>query len=117
MTKLDAFLATPDKWPQMEDTVTKSMEEMTWQEVEPGGVITEPGNAKAYLTGSWRSQRPDCSEEKCIRCWRCYIMCPDMAISPDYEKNMFVWNYDYCKGCGICAYECPKDAIEMVEEG
>jgi len=23
----------------------------------------------------------------------------------------------HCKGCGICAVECPKDAIVMVEEG
>ncbi|KXA91095.1 pyruvate synthase, partial [candidate division MSBL1 archaeon SCGC-AAA259A05] len=23
---------------------------------------------------------------------------------------------DYCKGCGICAKECPVDAIEMVKE-
>jgi Pyruvate/2-oxoacid:ferredoxin oxidoreductase delta subunit len=21
---------------------------------------------------------------------------------------------EYCKGCGICAYECPKGAIQMV---
>jgi len=27
-----------------------------------------------------------------------------------------VWNYDYCKGCGTCAFECPVDAIEMVPE-
>jgi 2-oxoisovalerate ferredoxin oxidoreductase delta subunit len=25
-------------------------------------------------------------------------------------------NYDYCKGCGICAHECPTKAITMVEE-
>ncbi|PIV68985.1 MAG: ferredoxin, partial [Euryarchaeota archaeon CG01_land_8_20_14_3_00_38_12] len=25
-------------------------------------------------------------------------------------------NYDYCKGCGICANECPKNAINMEEE-
>jgi len=23
---------------------------------------------------------------------------------------------DYCKGCGVCAEECPKEAIEMVDE-
>jgi len=25
-------------------------------------------------------------------------------------------NMDYCKGCGICAEECPTDAIQMVAE-
>jgi pyruvate ferredoxin oxidoreductase delta subunit len=25
-------------------------------------------------------------------------------------------NYDYCKGCGICAQECPVKAISMVPE-
>ena len=28
-----------------------------------------------------------------------------------------VINYDYCKGCGICAEECPRKCIVMVEEG
>ena len=27
-----------------------------------------------------------------------------------------VVNYDYCKGCGICAEECPTKCIAMVEE-
>jgi Pyruvate/2-oxoacid:ferredoxin oxidoreductase delta subunit len=24
---------------------------------------------------------------------------------------------DFCKGCGICAHECPRKAISMVAEG
>jgi pyruvate ferredoxin oxidoreductase delta subunit len=96
--------------------VTKPMDKIDWQEIEPGGVITEPGNASCYHTGTWRSQRPVYHEEKCIRCWRCYITCPDAAIYPDYANNCMAYRYDYCKGCGICAYECPKNAIDMVEE-
>ncbi len=30
--------------------------------------------------------------------------------------NRFHFNYDYCKGCGICAVECPCGAIKMVPE-
>jgi pyruvate ferredoxin oxidoreductase delta subunit len=26
-------------------------------------------------------------------------------------------NYDYCKGCGVCAQECPRHAVIMGEEG
>ncbi|MEM2686731.1 MAG: 4Fe-4S binding protein, partial [Thermoproteota archaeon] len=25
-------------------------------------------------------------------------------------------DYNYCKGCGICAEECPRKAITMVPE-
>ena len=28
----------------------------------------------------------------------------------------FEFNYDYCKGCGVCVAECPCGAIEMVPE-
>ena len=27
------------------------------------------------------------------------------------------FNYDYCKGCGVCAKVCPFHAIEMIDEG
>jgi Pyruvate:ferredoxin oxidoreductase and related 2-oxoacid:ferredoxin oxidoreductases, delta subunit len=32
-----------------------------------------------------------------------------------YDRKYEI-NYDYCKGCGICANECPTKAIEMVPE-
>jgi len=49
-----------------------------------------------------------------VNCLLCWIYCPDSSIVRK-EKCVEV-NYDYCKGCGICAHECPKDAIKMVEE-
>jgi pyruvate ferredoxin oxidoreductase delta subunit len=32
------------------------------------------------------------------------------------ENGYYDVNLIYCKGCGICAEECPTDAIEMVME-
>jgi len=32
------------------------------------------------------------------------------------EEGYFDADLFYCKGCGICAHECPKGAIKMVEE-
>jgi len=26
-------------------------------------------------------------------------------------------NYDYCKGCGLCVVECPRNAMTLREEG
>ena len=64
-------------------------------------------------TGSWRMLRPEVNHEKCIRCQLCWIYCPDGLI--DREKTTI--DYQYCKGCGICAAECPVNAIKMVREG
>jgi pyruvate ferredoxin oxidoreductase delta subunit len=32
------------------------------------------------------------------------------------EEKYYKADLDFCKGCGICAHECPKDAIEMIPE-
>ena len=31
-------------------------------------------------------------------------------------KKMAEFDYDFCKGCGVCADICPKKDIEMVPE-
>ena len=41
------------------------------------------------------------------------MYCPEGAIKWDEEKNLVSIDYDYCKGCGICANECPRKCIEM----
>jgi len=93
----------------------KTKEDLTWQEIEVGGVVTRPGNAAEYETGTWRSAHPVVDFDRCVKCGVCYIFCPDAAI---YENaaGYFVADLYYCKGCGICPHECPTGAIHMEEE-
>jgi pyruvate ferredoxin oxidoreductase delta subunit len=79
-------------------------------------VIMEPGTAVEYKTGSWRSRRPVVDKEKCINCMFCWMYCPDNSIIVE-KGEMKGIKLSHCKGCGICANQCPKDAIVMVEEG
>jgi NADPH-dependent glutamate synthase beta subunit-like oxidoreductase len=51
----------------------------------------------------------------CFECDNCFGVCPDNAViklgDGGYEVDL-----DFCKGCGLCAAECPCGAIEMVPE-
>lgn len=88
-----------------------------WQELLPGCVVTEAGNASQYKTGDWKAQHPEFDNSKCTKCGLCYIYCPEGCIVPKPgDEGFFEPNMYYCKGCGICAQECPKDVITMVEE-
>jgi 2-oxoacid:acceptor oxidoreductase delta subunit (pyruvate/2-ketoisovalerate family) len=52
----------------------------------------------------------------CFECDNCYGVCPDNAVIKLGPGKRFAFNYDFCKGCGICAQECPCGAITMVPE-
>ena len=52
----------------------------------------------------------------CFECDNCYGVCPDNAVIKLGPGKRFQFNYDYCKGCGMCAAECPCGAIQMVPE-
>ena len=47
----------------------------------------------------------------CVDCDNCLIFCPDMAIY--CHNGGYMVKTDYCKGCGICAEECPRGVIAM----
>ena len=51
----------------------------------------------------------------CFGCDNCFGVCPDNAVIK-LGDGVYEFDYDYCKGCGICVSECPCGAIEMVPE-
>jgi NADPH-dependent glutamate synthase beta subunit-like oxidoreductase len=53
----------------------------------------------------------------CNQCELCLIFCPDVAIARQPGGTGFDIDLSYCKGCGVCAMECPRGAIVMTREG
>lgn len=51
----------------------------------------------------------------CFGCDNCYGVCPDNAVLK-IKPMEYEFKYTYCKGCGICAEECPCGCIEMIPE-
>lgn len=78
--------------------------------------ITPIGDEGLYTldTASWRDFRPVMNKEKCIECGICLTICPVCSIVREGKKYLIT--YDYCKGCALCARECPKKAIDMLPE-
>lgn len=89
-------------------------EKSKWQDLTEGLQIYEPGTARQFCTGEWRTQTPVMKWEKCKQCMLCVPYCPDSSI-PVKNNKREDFDYDHCKGCGICAKACPFGAIEMVE--
>ena len=91
-----------------------SREQKGWKEIPIAGVCWKP--ATNYHTGDWRTFKPIRDPKKCTRCLLCPMICPDSAIIWNKTTEDIDFRYDFCKGCGICANECPVDAIKMVRE-
>lgn len=57
---------------------------------------------------------------ECMACDNCWTLCPDNSVLKVHSAGQrgwhYVFDYDHCKGCGICAHECPVGFIAMVDE-
>lgn len=56
---------------------------------------------------------------ECLQCDNCWNYCPDAAVlvvDETQQKRRYVIDYEYCKGCGLCAHECPSGYIQMQVE-
>jgi 2-oxoacid:acceptor oxidoreductase delta subunit (pyruvate/2-ketoisovalerate family) len=78
--------------------------------------ISTPPEEGLTTTGSWRTYRPVMNHKKCTKCLTCWLFCPEGAVRLTKEAGPKI-DLKYCKGCGICAEECPTKSIEMRFEG
>lgn len=88
-----------------------------WKETPIRGTILEAGSSHDYSTGGWRKLKPVLDRAKCIDCMFCWVYCPDSAVIVESGK-VVGFDLEHCKGCGICAEECPDKvkAITMLAE-
>lgn len=84
-------------------------------------IIVKPNTTLNNKTGAWRTLKPNFLHEKCTACAICSRVCPEgVAYQTDRlnsaGKKYYDCDYNYCKGCSLCATECPFRAIEMEVE-
>jgi len=78
-------------------------------------------DAKSGQEGVWDHDRALQETGRCLSCGtcnlclQCVLSCPDASIRLDSDKNAVEVDLYHCKGCGICAYECPRGVITMEE--
>ncbi|MEW5892993.1 MAG: FAD-dependent oxidoreductase [Pseudomonadota bacterium] len=96
--------------PRQEAAVLPPAERVCHQEVESG-----LAPAQAALEA-----RRCLSCGNCLACDNCWTLCPDSSVLKTRERasdgSHYVFDYDYCKGCGLCAQECPTGYIVMQPE-
>ncbi|HLJ67087.1 MAG TPA: NAD(P)-binding protein [Chloroflexota bacterium] len=90
----------------VQPTLDRVRRETTFEEVV-GGLDAETALLEA---------RRCLSCGNCFECDNCFGVCPDNAVIKLGPGKRFEINYDFCKGCSICATECPCGAIQMVPE-
>lgn len=79
----------------------------------PGGIILKGGNSTENKTGLWSARRAEIDQAKCIKCHTCVAYCPEGCIDIEADGKNVKVNPDFCKGCTVCAVECPVHAITM----
>ena len=89
-------------------------EKAPYQDITPGNAVYGGGGAQSFNTGEWRTQTPVIDWDKCVQCLLCAPMCPDSSI-PVVDGKRHDFDYEHCKGCGICVGCCSFGAITMRE--
>jgi formate dehydrogenase (NADP+) beta subunit len=86
----------------------------------------EQRTCDAEIEGSLNAQQITAEAHRCFACGNCmscdncWTLCPDSSVLKTQEiasdGSHYVFDYDFCKGCGLCANECPCGYIVMKDE-
>jgi len=95
--------------------VKDSTLDLTWKDLETGGIMRRGGSSLDVNTGDWRVMIPIWHEDKCKHCFLCFPVCADSAVPIKDEKRLD-FDFKHCKGCGVCFKVCPFGAITFEKE-
>lgn len=99
--------------PHLQEGLGARPEEFARSTCFEGGYLTS-------VNAGWRSLRPVIDPVQCTLCLNCYMYCPDGTIFKVRDGEgvctALAIDYDFCKGCGVCAKVCPVPCIAMVDE-
>ena len=99
--------------PHLQEGLGARPEEFARSTCFEGGYLTS-------VNAGWRSLRPLIDPVQCTLCLNCYMYCPDGTVFKVRDGEgvctALAIDYDFCKGCGVCAKVCPVPCIAMVDE-
>ena len=53
----------------------------------------------------------------CTQCDSCLVYCPEGIITRAATgPAAYAVDFDFCKGCGVCVEECPRESMTMVSQ-
>jgi pyruvate ferredoxin oxidoreductase delta subunit len=88
-----------------------SRKEKSWKELTMAAISSKSN--ESFKTGDWKTYMPVRDLEKCVTCCTCVMLCPEGAAKWLPKQGKIEFDLSFCKGCGICANECPAKAIIM----
>lgn len=78
--------------------------------------LSELHNPRAVAKSNFIPVRDD---NLCVKCRKCVSICPMEAnvyhASHDDEPERILFIEERCIGCGLCAYHCPTNALDLVK--
>ncbi|VBB68913.1 NADPH-dependent oxidoreductase with 4Fe-4S binding domain, in cluster with PFOR [invertebrate metagenome] len=128
---IDAYIRQGDD-PEVVSRAVIDFNRINLSYFEPAKRVEEPTLSVAERTDTAEIDRPLSSAAitqesnrcfscgSCLACDNCWTFCPDNAVVKTValakDGSHYVFDYEYCKGCGVCAAECPCGYIVMEAE-